>query len=665
MLSAAISSGEAEQVEAAAEGVSSRELLQQLFGAMQSAISEGVAGRLRDGMALSRLSSLQEDIGKVQQTMHGRRQRAAVQMLQGELQKTQQQSSSHLPSSSGVVCALLHRVRGPLDEAAAARLLQLAAQLDDERVIDESLKRIEPGRQPIAMMHLLLHAAVTAPAAGALAAHAKLRLSSLLQDTGLSPCQVDAQHSISGLEWCVQESQLELAALLLCHASAATQAQQHAIEWALQQQGIVEPQQRDFLIEALCAALRGLNSAKGGSVQHFTDCAQSALRVAFDCCLLEVAQLLAALGADCSSPELFGVVARSSYSEEQHAEWAELLAQMDGADFSSQDNLDAALAAGSIELLQMALDEGCDVTGPPVSLVVREMRQIRGSALISGDVPEGSNRWEFLQAALDALLESGATVREPDLEGYTALDMALCVGEPEVVWLMQLGGAQAEDGYAVHALLSMLLSMLAAEDQVAIRTPWEQHCAYLRATAREQWIVSGGTPPSAAFSASTLATKCGETQLATQLLTCHPDCDSGTVPSDAAALHEGTEVQRACGVGSVLHDLGPGEVFRPSMTTQDALKYLISFEQNCKVAVVTTGHVPPDLVALFFAEGLSGTKQIAQVRLNSSGACDALVQCTVDMSPLVVELRTNAGWSESQFSTSFKASGVIQVQPLI
>lgn len=101
----------------------------------------------------------------------------------------------------------------------------------------------------------------------------------------------------------------------------------------------------------------------------------------------------------------------------------------------------------------------------------------------------------------------------------------------------------------------------------------------------------------------------------------------------------------------------------PLMYPEEPIKYIIQFEEDCGVGVVTTGNVPADLVALFFWG--ESTKCTSQVRLDGSGMVSDVVECPGSASPVTVELHTTAGWgSLRSFNTTFKATCKIDVQPV-
>lgn len=104
--------------------------------------------------------------------------------------------------------------------------------------------------------------------------------------------------------------------------------------------------------------------------------------------------------------------------------------------------------------------------------------------------------------------------------------------------------------------------------------------------------------------------------------------------------------------------------YRPAvMYPEDPIKYQIEFEEDCNLAVVTTGNVPSDLVALFFWG--DNTKCMSQVRLSGSGIVSDMVKCPVSASPVIVELHTTLGWGTSScFNATFRATCEIKVQPI-
>lgn len=486
-----------------------------LIGLMREGVKTNVANRLHKAGALARITSLQQQMGDVINDMEGRRQRIALSMLNTEIARTHEAlavecSPTGAPTTlNQAVCELLSKLTRCVGEGLgyqqALELLRVAASMEDDQVFDGAVKCINtPTRPPSEQLLMLVSAAMRSAAAGVLPERARAHIKLVLEESGVSPISHGNQQQ-SPFEMCVDNNQLELSAQLICHAQRAPR--DRTIEWTLAR--CVEASSGsdwstlDFLGQVLECAL---------DVMGPEDCVETlgAVEMACEAKLHRVAKRLVECGADCSSGRIFSLLCAEGWdSDPTFVERNQLLADIlnRGGDLTAGGNLRAALQTANIDTLQKVIDAKPDLNDEaPVYWIVREMRSIQTEALLSSSEAAHHPRWTFLQSALDRLLEAGASTRQAGPDGCSALDMSLCVGSKELIWLMTLGGAEPDDGYPVHALLSMLKLLMAGahEEPGAL----SRHCDYIRDTLT---TLDNGRTPAGSISTTALAASCGLT----------------------------------------------------------------------------------------------------------------------------------------------------------
>ena len=72
-------------------------------------------------------------------------------------------------------------------------------------------------------------------------------------------------------------------------------------------------------------------------------------------------------------------------------------------------------------------------------------------------------QWELLQETLDKLIEARAPVTQAGPEGYHPLDLAVCLGDEDLVDLLELVG-DVKMGFPVHAAMSQLSQLQPTTD---------------------------------------------------------------------------------------------------------------------------------------------------------------------------------------------------------
>jgi len=124
---------------------------------------------------------------------------------------------------------------------------------------------------------------------------------------------------------------------------------------------------------------------------------------------------------------------------------------LDAPDENGLIPLEAALDAENLETLRVLLNSGAKASSEP-SMLHATLKKMLTAA-------RGSYEWDFLNSAIDILIEAGAAANVVGPDGYFPLDLALVVGEIGIVWLIKLAGADPAESFPLHALLSELVCM--------------------------------------------------------------------------------------------------------------------------------------------------------------------------------------------------------------
>jgi len=126
-------------------------------------------------------------------------------------------------------------------------------------------------------------------------------------------------------------------------------------------------------------------------------------------------------------------------------------ADLDAPDENGTVPLAAAIDCENLETLRILLGKGAKAAAEP-SMLHYALKKMLTAA-------RGSYEWDFLNSAIDILIEGGAAADLPGPDGYFPLDLALVVGEIGIVWLIKLAGADPAKSFPLHALLSELVCM--------------------------------------------------------------------------------------------------------------------------------------------------------------------------------------------------------------